>query len=84
MNKELIKQALIKELNQAEYNILYYKACIAYYWDLCDVKHKNEPTTMFNFDRLNTCKTEKRKLQRKSAKIRETLKCIKNLYTKGL
>jgi hypothetical protein len=79
MNKELIKQALIEELSLGELNILYYKACIAHYWDLCDVKFKEQAQMKLNFIRLNTYKEEKRKLQRKTAKIRETLKWIKGL-----
>jgi hypothetical protein len=77
MNKQIILNALRKELHEQEDNLLFHKAEIAYMWDLCDPAKKNNPYVEQAFYRLNYHKEQARQIKRKLKNLREALKTIK-------
>jgi hypothetical protein len=77
MNKQIILNALRKELHEQESNLFYDKAYAAHLWDMCD---KSRPvSTEVQYNEYKAVKNRIRATQHKLKTIRETLKYMKSL-----
>lgn len=77
MNKQIILNALRKELSYHEFSLQYDKAVAAAMWDKCD---KSKPVTTENYYSVyKTTKNRIRETKRKLKTIRETIKYMKAL-----
>jgi hypothetical protein len=77
MNKQIILNALRKELHEQEDCLIYDKALAAHLWDQCD---KSKPvSTEKYYNEYKSVKNRIRGIQRKLKSIRETLKYMKSL-----
>ncbi len=79
MNKQIVLNILRKELHEQEENLLFHKAEIAYLWDMCEPKQKNNPYMIVMFNALNHHKEMARQTRRKLKAIRESIKTIKSV-----
>ena len=77
MNKQIILNALRKELHEQESNLFYDKAYAAFLWDQCD---KSRPvSTEAHYNEYKAVKNRIRATQHKLKAIRETLKDVKSI-----
>jgi hypothetical protein len=77
MNKQIILNALRKELERQEQNLMIDKIEAAYYWD-CSDKSKPELTAE-NYNRYKFWKNQVRSDQKKLRNLRTTIRQVKGL-----